>query len=368
MPGVPHGRSGSGLGLRPAARRHGTRAGPLPGGEPASPAVRGFSPPGCPARACSRRTTCSSGWTGPRAATLRPLAPAPQAARQGRHRPAERRHRQPTTQAGAFLTWLTHRGSTPATATQADPDAWHTENYATRRAAQPFLCWCMDTQRMPRLAIPYRATANPLPLAAPAVDRPPLRPRQRNRAAEGPGRRQSRPAVRPAPHPRRPPDDRRRPGRRAGRGADGPGASRRGPSPSRWPGGRGGGRLFTHIPFEETRASPVRIMAAARCVGPTGGVTRLEARVVSTPPAQTAAGGHGGRERRRRADPSCTSRPRQEGPTPQVAPSELPASDCATSEGSASDGMVETGEVARRQESQQLVSIDPTNALTDAHT
>ncbi|MFJ9523510.1 hypothetical protein ACIRPK_35425 [Kitasatospora sp. NPDC101801] len=73
-------------------------------------------------------------------------------------------HRQQITQAGAFLTWLTHRGSTPATATQADLDAWHTENYATRHAAQPFLRWCMDTQRMPRLAIPYQATANPLPL------------------------------------------------------------------------------------------------------------------------------------------------------------------------------------------------------------
>ncbi|WP_330334537.1 hypothetical protein OHS33_35470 [Streptomyces sp. NBC_00536] len=69
-------------------------------------------------------------------------------------------HRQQTTQADAFLTWLTHRGSTLATATQADLDAWHAENYATRRAAQPFLRWCMDTRRMPRLTIPYRTATN----------------------------------------------------------------------------------------------------------------------------------------------------------------------------------------------------------------
>lgn len=48
--------------------------------------------------------------------------------------------------------------------TQADLDAWHAENYATRRAAQPFLRWCMDTRRMPRLTIPYRATTNPQPM------------------------------------------------------------------------------------------------------------------------------------------------------------------------------------------------------------
>ncbi|MCZ0982355.1 hypothetical protein O1L60_35135 [Streptomyces diastatochromogenes] len=73
-------------------------------------------------------------------------------------------HRQQTTQAGAFLTWLTQRGSTLAATSQADLDAWHAENYATRRAAQPFLRWCMDTRRMPRLAIPYRTTTNPQPM------------------------------------------------------------------------------------------------------------------------------------------------------------------------------------------------------------
>jgi hypothetical protein len=39
-------------------------------------------------------------------------------------------------QAGAFLGWLDVRGCLLPHCGQADLDAWHTENYATRRPAQ----------------------------------------------------------------------------------------------------------------------------------------------------------------------------------------------------------------------------------------
>ncbi|MEU9318253.1 hypothetical protein [Streptomyces sp. NPDC048295] len=72
--------------------------------------------------------------------------------------------RQQTTQAGAFPIWLAARDVTLDACTQTDLDAWHTEKYATRRPAQAFLRWCMDSHRMPRLTIPNRPTTNPHPM------------------------------------------------------------------------------------------------------------------------------------------------------------------------------------------------------------
>ncbi|MFB7224862.1 hypothetical protein [Streptomyces sp. NPDC056227] len=72
--------------------------------------------------------------------------------------------RQQITQAGAFLVWLAARHVTLDACTQTDLDAWHAEKYATRRPAQAFLRWCMDTRRMPRLTIPNRPTTNPHPM------------------------------------------------------------------------------------------------------------------------------------------------------------------------------------------------------------
>ncbi|GGQ40093.1 hypothetical protein GCM10010266_73990 [Streptomyces griseomycini] len=72
--------------------------------------------------------------------------------------------RRQTTQAGAFLVWLAARDVALSACTQADLDAWHAEKYSTRRPAQAFLRWCMDSRRMPRLVIPNRPTANPHPM------------------------------------------------------------------------------------------------------------------------------------------------------------------------------------------------------------
>ncbi|MFF7145844.1 hypothetical protein ACFZB5_32380 [Streptomyces nodosus] len=72
--------------------------------------------------------------------------------------------RQQTTQAGAFLVWLAARDVALNACTQADLDAWHAEKYSTRRPAQAFLRWCMDSRRMPRLIIPNRPTTNPHPM------------------------------------------------------------------------------------------------------------------------------------------------------------------------------------------------------------
>ncbi|MFE2499610.1 hypothetical protein ACFXKS_36190 [Streptomyces scopuliridis] len=72
--------------------------------------------------------------------------------------------RQQITQAGAFLVWLAARHVTLDACTQTDLDAWHAEKYATRRPAQAFLRWCMDTRRMPRLTIPNHPTTNPHPM------------------------------------------------------------------------------------------------------------------------------------------------------------------------------------------------------------
>ncbi|MFE0732097.1 hypothetical protein ACFW2X_28380 [Streptomyces antibioticus] len=73
--------------------------------------------------------------------------------------------RQQITQAGAFLVWLAARHVTLESCTQTDLDAWHAEKYATRRPAQAFLRWCMETRRMPRLTIPNRPTTNPHPMS-----------------------------------------------------------------------------------------------------------------------------------------------------------------------------------------------------------
>lgn len=72
--------------------------------------------------------------------------------------------RQQITQAGVFLVWLAARDVALSACTQADLDAWHAEKYATRRPAQAFLRWCMDTRRMSRLTIPNRPTTNPHPM------------------------------------------------------------------------------------------------------------------------------------------------------------------------------------------------------------
>lgn len=72
--------------------------------------------------------------------------------------------RQQITQAGAFLVWLAARHVTLDACTQTDLDAWHAEKYATRRLAQAFLRWCMETRRMPRLTDPNRPTTNSHPM------------------------------------------------------------------------------------------------------------------------------------------------------------------------------------------------------------
>ncbi|WP_239064878.1 site-specific integrase [Streptomyces sp. S4.7] len=72
--------------------------------------------------------------------------------------------RQQITQAGAFLVWLAARHVALSACTQTDLDAWHAEKYATRRPAQAFLRWCMETRRMPRLIIPNHPTTNPHPM------------------------------------------------------------------------------------------------------------------------------------------------------------------------------------------------------------
>ncbi|MCY0934883.1 hypothetical protein [Streptomyces sp. H34-S4] len=73
--------------------------------------------------------------------------------------------RQQITQAGVFLVWLAARHVALDACTQTDLDAWHAEKYATRRPAQAFLRWCMDSRRMPRLSIPNRPTSNPHPMS-----------------------------------------------------------------------------------------------------------------------------------------------------------------------------------------------------------
>ncbi len=79
--------------------------------------------------------------------------------------PASTNHaRQQIIQAGAFLTWLDTRGASVGACDQADLDAWHAEKYATRRAAQSFLRWCMTSGNMPKLTIPTRSTVNPAPI------------------------------------------------------------------------------------------------------------------------------------------------------------------------------------------------------------
>ncbi|MBT2478114.1 site-specific integrase [Streptomyces sp. ISL-94] len=72
--------------------------------------------------------------------------------------------RQQITQAGVFLVWVAARHVALDACTQTDLDAWHAEKYATRRPAQAFLRWCMDSRRMPRLSIPNRPTSNPHPM------------------------------------------------------------------------------------------------------------------------------------------------------------------------------------------------------------
>ncbi|MFB7665329.1 hypothetical protein ACFC1R_15475 [Kitasatospora sp. NPDC056138] len=62
--------------------------------------------------------------------------------------------RQQIPQGDAFLTWLAARNRTLDQCRQADLEAWHADNYATRRPAQPFLRWCMGNGAMPRLALP----------------------------------------------------------------------------------------------------------------------------------------------------------------------------------------------------------------------
>ncbi|MEU5444654.1 hypothetical protein ACFY2H_36545 [Streptomyces griseofuscus] len=71
--------------------------------------------------------------------------------------------RQQISRTGAFPAWLSARHVTLDSCTQTDLDAWHVEKYATQRPAQTFLCWCMNTRRLPWLTIPNRPTTNPDP-------------------------------------------------------------------------------------------------------------------------------------------------------------------------------------------------------------
>ncbi|GAA2260673.1 hypothetical protein GCM10010430_50950 [Kitasatospora cystarginea] len=83
---------------------------------------------------------------------LRRLRAKPDAGPLGRSPTHEAR--QQITQADAFLTWLVARNRTLDQCQQDDLDAWHADQCATRRPAQPFLRWCMDNSAMPRLALP----------------------------------------------------------------------------------------------------------------------------------------------------------------------------------------------------------------------
>jgi hypothetical protein len=84
-----------------------------------------------------------------------------------RRRRAKTEARQQLIQAGAFLGWRDVRGCLLPHCGQADLDAWHTENYATRRPAQALLPWRMSARRMPRLSVPYQAS----PAAPASADR-----------------------------------------------------------------------------------------------------------------------------------------------------------------------------------------------------
>ncbi|WP_073814665.1 hypothetical protein [Streptomyces sp. CB02261] len=89
---------------------------------------------------------------------------APKAAKSPLGTSTTQESHQQITQAGAFLVWLAARHVTLEFCTQTDLDAWHAETYSTRRPAQAFLRWCMETRRMPRLTIPNRPTTNPHPM------------------------------------------------------------------------------------------------------------------------------------------------------------------------------------------------------------
>lgn len=69
------------------------------------------------------------------------------------------------TKASEFLDWLVARGKTIDGCAQADLDAWHADHRLARRAAQPFLRWCIRTGKMPRLVVPDIDTRNPAPLS-----------------------------------------------------------------------------------------------------------------------------------------------------------------------------------------------------------
>lgn len=66
-------------------------------------------------------------------------------------------------QALAFLTWLTHRGTTLQHTRQIDLDAWHSENHATRRSSDTFVNWSMKTGKMPALTIHSRQRTTKMP-------------------------------------------------------------------------------------------------------------------------------------------------------------------------------------------------------------
>lgn len=64
--------------------------------------------------------------------------------------------KQSTTLAVEFLTWLKGRGSSVATWTQHDIDAWFGSGPSTRWLAQTFIKWAMRTRRARPLSIPSR--------------------------------------------------------------------------------------------------------------------------------------------------------------------------------------------------------------------
>lgn len=94
---------------------------------------------------------------------LRDIRAAADRAPLGRSR--ERDARNALRKAKAFLDWLDERSTDLGSCTQADLDAWHSEEFLARRPAHKFLRWAMASRLMPRLEIPHRSTMNPAPIS-----------------------------------------------------------------------------------------------------------------------------------------------------------------------------------------------------------
>jgi site-specific recombinase XerC len=68
--------------------------------------------------------------------------------------------------AAGFCTWLTARGRTLSTCTQADIDAFFAQSHEVRPGADTFLKWCVTNQAMPKLTIPSPRTEASTPIGA----------------------------------------------------------------------------------------------------------------------------------------------------------------------------------------------------------